>query len=172
MEKLFDWRPDKLPGERNRSEKTVVLKNMFDPKEFEEDPSLILEYRRDVQEECEQKCGPTKRVDIYDLNPEGVITVTFHEFESADACVELMNGRFFAGRRLTAEHWDGKTRYKKEESEEEIAKRRELWEKFLESDDKATEQSTSQGSSESNSQPPSDSIHINSEEKDLESSPA
>lgn len=33
--RLLDWRPDKLPDERFQSEKTVVLKNVFDPSEFD-----------------------------------------------------------------------------------------------------------------------------------------
>lgn len=33
--RLLDWRPDKLPDERYSSEKTVVLKNLFDPSEFD-----------------------------------------------------------------------------------------------------------------------------------------
>jgi len=33
--RLLDWRPDKLPDERHVSEKTVVLKNLFDPAEFD-----------------------------------------------------------------------------------------------------------------------------------------
>ncbi|XP_027204617.2 RRM1_TatSF1_like and RRM2_TatSF1_like domain-containing protein barc [Dermatophagoides pteronyssinus] len=135
MEKLFDWRPDKLPGERPKSEKTIIIKNMFDVKTFENDPRLILEYKTDIREECEEKCGPVRKVDIYDRNPEGVATVTFNEFDDADKCVELMNGRFFAGRKLDAKHWDGKTRYKIEETDEEIQKRIRQWDEFLEQPD-------------------------------------
>ena len=109
---------------------------MFDPKEFLREPKLILEYRTDLREECTEKCGEVKRVDVYDCHPEGVSAVSFQEFDSADQCVQLMNGRFFAGRRLTAEHWDGKTRYKIEETEEEAEKRFQQWEQFLESEDK------------------------------------
>lgn len=32
---MLDWRPEKLPGIRPKHEKVVVIKNMFDPKEFE-----------------------------------------------------------------------------------------------------------------------------------------
>lgn len=38
--------------------------------------------------------------------------MTFTEPEMADECVNLMNKRWFAMRCLTAETWDGKTRYK------------------------------------------------------------
>ncbi|XP_054164097.1 HIV Tat-specific factor 1 homolog [Oppia nitens] len=134
IERLLDWRPEKITVERPKSEKTVIIKNMFDPKEFLEEPKLILEYRSDLRDECTEKCGSVKRVDIYDCHPEGVAAIVFNEFEGAEQCVQLMNGRFFAGRRLTACHWDGKTRYKIEETEEEAEKRIKQWDEFLERD--------------------------------------
>lgn len=33
--RLLDWRPDKLPDERFSCEKTAVLKNVFDPADFD-----------------------------------------------------------------------------------------------------------------------------------------
>lgn len=33
--RLFDWRPDIAPGARLRHERIVILKHMFDVKEFE-----------------------------------------------------------------------------------------------------------------------------------------
>jgi HIV Tat-specific factor 1 len=106
---------------------------MFEPKDFESEPKLILEYRTDLRDECSEKCGPVKRVDIYDCHPEGVAAITFNDFECADQCVSLMNGRFFAGRKLSAHVWDGKTKYKIEETEEEAEKRIKQWDQFLES---------------------------------------
>lgn len=97
-----------------------------------EDPRLILEYRNDLREECTAKCGEVKKVDIYDNNPAGVACVTFNEFEAAEKCVALMDGRFFAGRQLIAHVWDGKTKYKIEETEEQVEQRMKEWEQFLE----------------------------------------
>ena len=131
LEALFDWRPDRLPGERAKNEKTVIIKNMFNPTMFESDPKLILEYRSDLRDECEEKCGNVRKVEIYDLHQDGVAAVTFYEFEHAERCVELMNGRFFAGRRLEAHHWDGKTKYKIHETEEEAERRMQKWDQFL-----------------------------------------
>lgn len=137
MEKLFDWRPDKLSGERPKHEKVVIIRNMFHPSMFESDPRLILDYRRDLREECEEKCGSVRKVDIYDLHPEGIAAVTFNEFEDAAKCLDLMNGRFFAGRKLDVAHWDGKTKYKVKETEEEAEKRMANWDQFLEEKDEA-----------------------------------
>ncbi|RWS10083.1 HIV Tat-specific factor 1-like protein [Dinothrombium tinctorium] len=132
IEKLFDWRPDKLPSERSKCEKTIIIKNMFDVAEFLKDPKLILDYKDDLKEECTEKCGEVKKVEIYDRNPEGVASVTFENFDSADLCVSLMNGRFFAGRQLSAAHWDGKTKYQTKETEEEAEERIKQWDQYLE----------------------------------------
>lgn len=121
-----------MSHERPKSDKTVIIKNMFSPQEFLREPKLILEYRRDLQDECGDRCGPVKRVDVYDCHPEGVAAIVFQEFAGADQCVQLMNGRFFAGRRLTAHLWDGRAKYKVDETEEEAEQRLRQWEEFLE----------------------------------------
>ncbi|KAH8021187.1 hypothetical protein HPB51_012582 [Rhipicephalus microplus] len=139
---LFDWRPEKLRGMRDKHECTVVLKNMFDTKEFESDPTLILEYQKDLREECGQ-FGEVKKVVVYDRHPEGVATVTFKEPEEADACIGRMNGRWFAQRQLSAETWDGRTRYKIFETEEELEERLKKWDDFLEADDDEKAKSSS-----------------------------
>uniref|UniRef100_G3MS45 17S U2 SnRNP complex component HTATSF1 n=1 Tax=Amblyomma maculatum TaxID=34609 RepID=G3MS45_AMBMU len=134
IEKLFDWRPEKLRGMRDKNECTVVLKNMFEPKDFESDPTLILEYQKDLREECSQ-FGEVKKVVVYDRNPEGVATITFKEPEEADACISRMNGRWFAQRQLSAETWDGRTKYKIFETEEELEARLKKWDDFLDGED-------------------------------------
>lgn len=146
IEKLFDWRPEKLRGMRDKHECTVVLKNMFDTKEFESDPTLILEYQKDLREECGQ-FGEVKKVVVYDRHPEGVATVTFKEPEEADACIGRMNGRWFAQRQLSAETWDGRTRYKIFETEEELEERLKKWDDFLEADDDEKAKSSSSDAS-------------------------
>ncbi|XP_003744108.1 HIV Tat-specific factor 1 [Galendromus occidentalis] len=132
IEKLFAWKPDKLRGERNKWENTVVIRNFFEPQEFDQDPRLVLEYQKDLREECESKFGETKKVVIYDRNPQGVATVTFKDVEHADACITTMKGRFFAGRQLEADHWDGKEKFKIVESEEQLEERMKKWDEFLE----------------------------------------
>lgn len=49
---------------------------------------------------------------VFQRHPDGVAQVTFREPEGADACVALLNGRWFGQRKITAETWDGKTKYK------------------------------------------------------------
>lgn len=42
-----------------------------------------------------------------------------------------MNGRWFAGRRITAERWDGVTSFKAEETDEQREQRLGEWERYL-----------------------------------------
>lgn len=42
-----------------------------------------------------------------------------------------MNGRWFAGRRISAERWDGVTNYKVEETEQQREERLNDWERYL-----------------------------------------
>ncbi|XP_013421512.1 HIV Tat-specific factor 1 homolog isoform X1 [Lingula anatina] len=130
QEKMFDWRPDKPLGTRGKHEKVVVIKHMFDPKEFETDPSLINDIRDDIRTEA-SKYGEVRKVIVYDRNPEGVATVAFHAPEHADLCVEAFNGRWFAKRQLVAETWDGKTKYEVKETAAEREARLKKWENFL-----------------------------------------
>ncbi len=48
----------------------------------------------------------------FQKHPDGVAQIWFKEAEAADACVQLLNNRWFSKRLLTAETWDGKTKYK------------------------------------------------------------
>lgn len=132
-EKLFDWRPEKMRGERSKHERIVVLRNLFEPKLFDEHVELILEFQEDLREEC-SKLGEVRRVVLYDRHPEGVAQITMAEPEQADAVVALMHDRWFNKRQLKAEIWDGKTKFKIGETDSEISKRLEGWDKFLEED--------------------------------------
>lgn len=133
QEKLFDWRPEKIIGERSKHEKVVIVKNVFEPSVFDKDVGLILEFQQDLREEC-SKCGEVRKVIIYDRHPEGIVQVNMSCPEEADECVNLLNGRWFGQRQLTAEIWDGKTKFKIAETDAQISQRLDNWDKFLESD--------------------------------------
>lgn len=66
MFRLFDWRPDKMIGERGKHENVVIVKNLFEKETFDNDVSLLLEYQNDLREEC-SKCGVVKKVTVYDV---------------------------------------------------------------------------------------------------------
>ncbi|XP_059833666.1 HIV Tat-specific factor 1 [Hypanus sabinus] len=147
QKKQLDWRPEKKCGEsRLRYERVVILKHMFHPKDFEVDPMILNEIRDDLRLECE-KFGQVKKVLLFDRHPDGLASVAFKEPEQADECKLALNGRWFGGRQITAETWDGVTDYQIEETVKEREYRLKTWETFLEgappavkSDDQQTEQ--------------------------------
>jgi HIV Tat-specific factor 1 len=107
----------------NRPQKVVILKHMFTLQELEEDPAAILDIKEDIREEC-AKLGEVTNVVLYDLEEEGVASVRFREEDAARACVELMDGRSFAGQTVVAYLSEGKEGFKKskkkpDEGEEE-----------------------------------------------------
>lgn len=131
QQKLFDWRPEKFIGERSKHERIVIVKNLFHPTDFDQEVQLILDYQQDLREES-TKCGEVRKVVIYDRHPEGVAQITMKDPEMADAVVQLINGRWFGKRQITAEIWDGRTKYRIAETDSEISKRINKWDQFLE----------------------------------------
>ncbi|CAO1630829.1 unnamed protein product [Jaminaea pallidilutea] len=85
----------------------VILKHMFTLIELEEDPTLLLDLKSDVREECETM-GNVTSVNLYDEEPEGVMTVKFKYPEDARECVKRMDGRYFAQRRVEASLAEGR----------------------------------------------------------------
>ncbi|XP_059058283.1 HIV Tat-specific factor 1-like [Achroia grisella] len=141
QQKLFDWRPEKFLGERSKHERIVIVKNLFQPTDFDKDVQLILDYQQDLREES-AKCGEVRKVVIYDRHPEGVAQITMKEPTEADAVVQLINGRWFGKRQITAEIWDGRTKYRIAETDAEISKRIDKWDKFLEGKDSQNKEGT------------------------------
>ncbi|KAA8586782.1 17S U2 SnRNP complex component HTATSF1 [Etheostoma spectabile] len=142
QQKQLDWRPEKQGEVRKRHEKVVIIRNMFHPSDFEEDPLELNEYREDLRSECE-KFGGVKKVILFDRHPDGVASVAFKEPEQADACIQSFNGRWFGGRQLTAELWDGTTDYQVEETTREREERLKGWSTFLDGGNQGQQNNTS-----------------------------
>jgi len=119
----------------------IVIKHMFEPKESWEDPNFFTELKEDITAEC-AKVGPVDKVVIFEHNPEGVVVLKFKDGASAKKCVEKMNGRFFAGKKLEAEFYDGRTNYHVEESEQSKTARLAKWEKWLDGEGESTTPAT------------------------------
>ncbi|KAL5995191.1 hypothetical protein ACLOJK_025249 [Asimina triloba] len=85
---------------------TVVLHHMFVLSELRSDASLCLELESDVKEEC-SKLGQVDSVKVCENHPQGVVLVKFKDRKDALKCIELMNGRWFAGRQIHAAEDDG-----------------------------------------------------------------
>ncbi|KAJ1360252.1 hypothetical protein KIN20_019178 [Parelaphostrongylus tenuis] len=131
--KIFEWRPEKPRNYRPISDCTVVIKNLFTLEMMERNAALMMDLKEEVQESC-SKYGVVKKVVVYDNNPEGVVTVTFETTDNSDMAVKMLNGRIVDGRRLEVSLWDGKTKYKIEETEEERQRRLSAWQNFLKAD--------------------------------------
>ncbi|XP_043921224.1 HIV Tat-specific factor 1 isoform X2 [Protopterus annectens] len=145
QQKQLDWRPEKKFSSRLRHERVVIFKNMFHPNDFEENPLDLAEIQEDLRTECE-KSGQVKKIIIFDRHPEGVASVSFKEPEEADLCIEALHGRWFGGRRISAETWDGITDYKVEETTSEREERLKVWESFLEENRSQTTNTNTQNS--------------------------
>lgn len=58
------------------------------------------------------KIGEIKRIRFFENHPDGVVEVKFALDKDAQKCIQQLNGRFFDGRQLVCEYWDGETDYK------------------------------------------------------------
>lgn len=132
INKLLSW---EFGPEDDKGQRKVILKNMFAPEEIAQDATLILDLKEDVEERCTEMIAEPKRVDIFDKHPEGVVAVTFADALQAEKCVQMLDKEFYAGRVVQAELWDGKTKYKIKETDEESAQRLEKWHKDIQEDD-------------------------------------
>uniref|UniRef100_G1T3L5 17S U2 SnRNP complex component HTATSF1 n=1 Tax=Oryctolagus cuniculus TaxID=9986 RepID=G1T3L5_RABIT len=131
QQKQLDWRPERRAGpSRMRHERVVIIKNMFHPMDFEDDPLVLNEIREDLRVEC-SKFGQIKKLLLFDRHPDGVASVSFRDPEEADYCIQTLDGRWFGGRQITAEAWDGTTDYQVEETSREREERLRGWEAFL-----------------------------------------
>lgn len=133
-DKLLAWHPDKMRGERGKHERVVIIKNLFEPSIFDNQVDLIIDYQNNVRDEC-VKCGTVKKVVVYSCEPDGICEVRMSDPEEADLVVQMMDRRYFGKRMLSAAIWDGKTKYKLKETEDEAKERLSKWDEFLEQDD-------------------------------------
>jgi HIV Tat-specific factor 1 len=67
LEKRLDWYEDTEEPAVDKNARTVILKRMFTLEELEKDPTLILDLKQDVWEECD-KLGPVTNVVLFDVN--------------------------------------------------------------------------------------------------------
>jgi len=110
------------------------MKNMFDLQQFKVDPLFIDKLRNNIQESCTEY-GEVKKINIFDANSAGVVTVVFSDIDQADACCQYMNGRIWQGRIIECKTWDGSTKYNVSEPIDEEKERIDEWHKYLNEDD-------------------------------------
>lgn len=131
----LDWDEEESKGLH-----IVILKNVFDP-EGNNTPEFFEQLKADILQECEEKLGRITRLRLYEHHPEGVIELRFELPSAALKCVELMNGRFYAGRALKCAFWDGKADYKHvRESDAQEQERLQHFGKWLEESSSSEEE--------------------------------
>ncbi|EPY51466.1 RNA-binding protein Rsd1 [Schizosaccharomyces cryophilus OY26] len=80
--------------------RSVILKNMFDPKE-ETSATWVEELEQDVREECENKYGRVMHITVVPSEA-GEIFVKFKTFEECEKAVLGLHQRWFGGRKIIA----------------------------------------------------------------------
>ena len=88
--------------------KIIALYNLFGPEEGTgpQAEAFSRELQQDLLDEC-STYGEVKKVTVYAGSRDGAAMVKFRATRSAEKCVEAMHGRWFDGRQLRAEFWDG-----------------------------------------------------------------
>ncbi|POM74184.1 Splicing factor U2AF-associated protein 2 [Phytophthora palmivora] len=120
----------------------VVIKHMFTPAEIE-DEKYEKELQEDIQDEC-SKIGEVSKITLFAKHVDGVVVIKFASSGSAARCVEIMNGRFFAGRKLECGFWDG-TDYTHRESKNEEKERADRFQEWLEEGSSSSDSEAEEG---------------------------
>ncbi|KAJ3331375.1 hypothetical protein HDU76_003352 [Blyttiomyces sp. JEL0837] len=135
LQSRLEWDEEESNKKKEKLNKIVVLKHMFTKEEIDNDPTLLLDLKEEVRDEC-SKFGEITNVILYENHEEGAMSIRFKEAESAAACVQRNNGRFFGKRKIKAYIYDGIEKLEKPKSkeslEEEEAKRLQNFESWLE----------------------------------------
>lgn len=119
--------------EVSKATRIVVLKNVFDAKNADYD--LV---REDMEEGC-GACGTAEKITIFERSREGAVAVKFTTLEACLECIKVMNGRWYDGRKLTAEFYDGMTDYRYKETEEDRLEREKRWQEWLDTGGEQTD---------------------------------
>ncbi|KAF1364772.1 hypothetical protein EJ07DRAFT_98167 [Lizonia empirigonia] len=122
--KLAEWSDNEeevaeaFAPKKNKWAKVCILRYAFTLAELDEDDAAILEIKEDMREEAET-FGEVTNVTLYDKEQDGIMTVRFKEFESAEKFKEAIHGRHFGGRKLEVILAEDKPRFKKSAKGEE-----------------------------------------------------
>lgn len=95
-----------------------IVKHAFTRKELDEDVEAYLEIKDDMREEGE-KHGDVTNVTLYDKEKDGICTIRFRDFESAEKFAKANHGRNFARRKLEVTVAEDRPKFKKSARAEE-----------------------------------------------------
>ena len=96
-----------IPPIQGAPSPNLLVCNMFDPA-TETEPDWDQDIREDMLEEC-SKHGQVEHVHVEKTKPGGIVLLKFAAVEAAVKAASSLNGRFFAGRMITAAFVDSNT---------------------------------------------------------------
>lgn len=106
QKEAVSWSGDMDDGTGRR---IVVLKHMFSEEEARtEGLQFYVELSEEIREECE-KFGHVIKVTPMERHRLGIVCVKFQNSSDAEECIRVMDGRFFAQRKVEASFYDGRT---------------------------------------------------------------
>jgi len=129
-ERQLGW--DGFDDEHDPTRTMVVLRNIYDENDLEEarrDGLNAQSFSDELKEDVANECKKIGKVENAYVNANGVVTVRFKDPEGAEACLEVMHNRWFGGKQLKAEMWNGVEKFiglksiEKKETEEEEKRR-------------------------------------------------
>nr|CCA23603.1 conserved hypothetical protein [Albugo laibachii Nc14]CCA24162.1 conserved hypothetical protein [Albugo laibachii Nc14] len=127
QEKALSWNEGE--DDEKYGLRIVVLKHLFCPQEIKDET-----YEKEILEDIEQelvKLGEINKITLFGHHQDGVVIVKFASSGSAAKCLEVMDGRFFAGRKIDCQYWDGED-YTHRESKSEEQNRAASFDEWLE----------------------------------------
>ncbi|KAI4707845.1 hypothetical protein J4E89_007474 [Alternaria sp. Ai002NY15] len=117
--KLNEWSDNEeevaqtFVAKKNKWAKNVIIKGMFDVDVMKNDPDNYSDVFEDTMKPAKQ-IGEVTKVTIWDLEPEGIVTVRFKEFEDAERFVAWkFGGQRYDGRDQVLLLAEDKPRFKK-----------------------------------------------------------
>ncbi|KAK8889768.1 HIV Tat-specific factor 1 [Tritrichomonas musculus] len=120
---------EELSAAEQKKLKVMVLRKVFTPQEMIKDPELYGQIIKDWTEIGSQ-FGKVTLVKPIEAHPEGVVIVRFDTPQAASKAISQLDDAEYHERKITSEPWDG-TDLSYRESEEDIEKRIEQYEKFI-----------------------------------------
>jgi HIV Tat-specific factor 1 len=94
MHRKLDWIEEQGGKKTEKFAKIVILKHMYTLEELDQDPTLLLELKEDVREECE-KLGEVTNVILYDVSNHG-IHIGINSIYITRLVVEITRWRHFS----------------------------------------------------------------------------
>lgn len=118
--------------EQKKTGRIVILKNVFDASEDDYEG-----VKEDIMEGCSPN-GTVEMVTVFERSIEGAVAVKFATLEACVKCIQVMNGRWYDGRKISAEFYDGVTDYRYKETQKDRAERDKKWQEWLDREESHT----------------------------------